>query len=124
MTLEIRPCLWLGLLACMTLFAPDFTFAQALYKCVGPDGRVAYQQTPCAGPGSKLDVTVPSGYEGGGASPAGSGTSQPAPVKSKDEASAPSAVTLPLPNPPLRARGRLNGWPKSGDRLVEGMSPR
>ena len=112
------------LLGCSTLALATLAFAQSMYKCTGADGRISYQQTPCAGTGKALDVTIPSGYQGGaaqgnavpGAATASSGSANSA------DTGAPAGV--PPVDPPLQARGRLNGWPKSGDGLVEGMAPR
>lgn len=42
----------------LALAAPDAP-AQALYKCTSPEGRITYQETPCATAGSQKRLDAP-----------------------------------------------------------------
>src|SRR5690348_7387363 len=97
--------------------------AQSLFKCVGSDGHVSYQQRPCVGSGKAIDAT-PANEE---VKPATS-VAVPVPKASRSPTSSgvasANSVTTDVPGgPPPQAKGRLDGWPHSGDGLVQGMSP-
>ena len=73
-----------------TLFAAALLIAApawAINKCKGPDGKVAFQDAPCAGQGEKVEVRPASGY------------AVRAPV-SAASAPAPAATTPPLAQQP------------------------
>ncbi|WP_428002918.1 DUF4124 domain-containing protein [Acidovorax sp.] len=86
--------------ACLALAAPVW----AINKCTGPDGKVSFQDAPCAGSGKgeKVEVRLSSSGIGmaapGAAAPAASpasGASAAAPAAGA--ASAPAAATAPAP---------------------------
>lgn len=90
--------LFLGTAACLVLAAP----AWAINKCTGPDGKVSFQDAPCAGAGKgeKVEVRLSSsGIGTAAAAPAAatpaSGASAAAPAAGA--ASAPAAATAPAP---------------------------
>ena len=110
---------------CTLLVLAPTPMAQSLYKCVGAGGRVAYQQNPCPGAGTKLEVSVPSGMGTAPAATPGPASANSPVATDKPKDTVPAAAESSLPSrPPVQARGRLDGWPKSGDGLSEGMSPR
>ncbi len=51
----IKPTIFLA--AALTAVMPSW----AINKCIGPDGKVAFQDAPCAGQGQKIDVKPASG---------------------------------------------------------------
>ena len=117
---------WLSVIA-LSLAIATSASAQTMYKCVGADGKVSYQQTPCAGAGKKIEVdpAQSSGVQLNSSPAVSSGTDgESVTVPSRTTPSAipprPQAAPLPASLPP-RAAGRLDGWPKSGHGLVEGM---
>ncbi len=88
--------------ACLALAAPVW----AINKCTGPDGKVSFQDAPCAGSGKgeKVEVRLSSSGIGAAAPAAGaaaptastaSGASAAAPAAGA--ASAPAAATAPAP---------------------------
>lgn len=50
----------------------NFKEAQAINKCIGADGKVAFQDAPCTGNGEKMDVRPASGHS----APAAAGEAQ------------------------------------------------
>jgi len=44
----------LAALACLLALAAGGTFAQTIYKCKGPDGRITYSSLACAGEGEAI----------------------------------------------------------------------
>ena len=96
--------MFLGTAACLALAAP----AWAINKCTGPDGKVSFQDAPCAGggKGEKVEVRLSSSGIGTAApaaaappvaSPA-SGASAAAPAASAPSTPAtPAATTAPAP---------------------------
>ncbi len=71
MNLPLQLCALL--LALLASLAPATAAAQSLYKCTGPGGQVAFQQTPCTGAGKaeQLQVPAPNIVEGNPAGEAG-----------------------------------------------------
>ena len=51
----IKPTIFLA--AALTAVMPSW----AINKCIGADGKVAFQDAPCAGQGQKIDVKPASG---------------------------------------------------------------
>jgi hypothetical protein len=115
---------FLGLLVGALLWT-SLAPAQSMYRCVGADNRVTYQQRPCAGTGASIDVRPASGTTVEASQSEGTGKSAAAPPKVAPLPPTSTATPLPdLPDvPPPQARGRLDGWPKSGEGLVKGMQP-
>lgn len=105
------------------LMWPGLTAAQSMYKCVGPDNRVTYQQKPCGGAGTSIDVRPAAGMGAQANEPDPSTNAAAAVPKTQNPEAA--SVSVPLPSIPdtalSRARGRLDGRPKSGGGLVEHM---
>lgn len=63
--MEGRSCGWgaggalkscAGALAAVLSWLPGATHAGEVFRCSGPDGNVSFQQTPCAGAGSRVQV--------------------------------------------------------------------
>lgn len=71
----------------------------AINKCKGPDGKVVFQDAPCAGQGEKLDVRPASGHAARAPSPA---PSAPAPAQIAAPAPAP-ATPVPAPAAPVKS---------------------
>lgn len=67
--------------------------AWAINKCTGPDGKVAYQDAPCAGKGETVEVRPSSGL----VLPKG------VPTKLPVAADAPAANVLPPPTAPIQS---------------------
>ena len=94
----IKPLIFVG--ATLLAMAP----AWAVNKCTGPDGKVAFQDAPCAGKGEKVDVRPASGSVGTAAPvvqpTAPTATAQtPAPTTAPQQpaaAQAPSVASSPL----------------------------
>lgn len=82
--------------ALATLSAP----AWAINKCTGPDGKVAYQEAPCAGRGEAVKVWVSPGQ-------APSNPEPDKPVAPAAPASAPSAAPAPAPAPKTPVKSAL-----------------
>lgn len=105
--------LFLGTAACLALAAP----AWAINKCTGPDGKVSFQDAPCAGAGKgeKIEVRLSSsGIGTAAAAPAAatpaSGASAAAPAAGA--ASAPATATAP----PARKEGAFGEtWRRKTD---------
>lgn len=75
--------------------------AWAIHKCTRPDGRVTFQDTPCAGQGEKIEVRPASGparMAAPAAAPQPPGASDRAPTLL---APAPAAAPLPAPPAPV-----------------------
>ncbi|NMM75362.1 hypothetical protein B2J88_20145 [Rhodococcus sp. SRB_17] len=76
----------------------------AVNKCTGPDGKVSFQDGPCAGKGEKLDVRPASG----GARAAVPERSLQAPMPPADAAlPLPGAAVLPTPTAPIATKSLL-----------------
>lgn len=79
--------------AALLLVAP----AWAVNKCTGPDGKVVFQDAPCAGKGEKLDVRPASGTASAAAPISASSVNAPAPPAPAVPAQpAPTAVKSPI----------------------------
>ena len=79
-------------LAAMLIAAP----AWAVNKCTGPDGKVSYQEQPCAGQGGELKIR-----------PQGNPTPTPAPAKTASPlaaSTAPAAPAAPVVPQPAQAQ--------------------
>lgn len=90
--------LFLGTAACLALAAP----AWAINKCTGPDGKVSFQDAPCAGAGKGEKVEVRLSSSGIGTAAAAPAAATPASSASAatpaaGAASAPAAATAPAP---------------------------
>lgn len=101
--------------------------ADTLFKCVSNESRTTYQQRPCDG-GATSTLSTKGGERSGSEDATQSVKvpfpSQPPPVATVAPlvVSKSPAALLPASVPP-QARGRLEGWPATGDGLVAGMSP-
>jgi len=109
-----------------TCFALAPLAAETVYRCVGLDGKVSFQQRKCEAAGEAVDVSpanrqvkVPERPDEFVRVPSAKGreTSKAAAEKSLDVEATPSIDVLQF------ARGRLDGFPKLGHRLTVGMPP-
>lgn len=103
---------------------PGPAAAQSMYKCVGADNRITYQQKPCVGAGTSVDVTPATGTGGTTSQPETSPNAEKAaPKTSSPEVQPVAGPPATIPESALsRAKGRLDGRPKSGGGLTEHMS--
>lgn len=84
----------MGLLAAVLIAASP---AWAVNKCTGPDGKVAFQDAPCAGKGEKIVVRPASGLPGANAPAAPSLGALPTAAAPAAAAPAPVAPAAPAP---------------------------
>lgn len=89
--------------ACASMAAP----AWAVNKCTGPDGKVSFQDAPCAGKGEKLEVRPAAGAAP--IRPAGPVQPQAAvPAAAASAPAAPQPQQLPQAAPAAPAKSALN----------------
>lgn len=92
--------MYIRTLLTVALFAA--TPAWAVNKCIGPDGKVVFQDAPCTGKGEKLDVRPASGAARAAApaapisAPSASAAAPPATAVPAQPAPAPTAAKSPL----------------------------
>lgn len=75
--------------------------AWAINKCTGADGKLVFQDAPCAGKGEAIDVRPASGHSARAPSP----VSTPAPAQAT--APAPAAPPVPAPAAPVKSAVEL-----------------
>ena len=85
------PAVFLG--AALLAAAP----AWAINKCTGADGKVVFQDAPCAGKGETLDVRPASGHAARVPSPV------PTPVSAQATTPAPATPPVPAPAAPVKS---------------------
>lgn len=99
-----------GCALALALLAPP---AWAVNKCTGADGRVTFQDAPCAGRGEALDIRPASGM----APPARAQTAPPPPAAAVAPAPAPPAPAAPAVAPARSALERM------ADRCLDWYKP-
>jgi hypothetical protein len=118
-----RAVLLLALIAGASAVGTADAGAQAIVRCTDSNGRVVYQSKPCDGQGGGRPVDVTNATSSGKVDPPAEPVPVPVPAaKAATKANAPATTGLPA-TPPAIARGRLDGYPKEGFGLREGMLP-
>jgi hypothetical protein len=98
--------------------------AQSIYRCTDAGGRVVYQSKRCDAQGGGRRVDETNAATSGSVDTPPATVAVPAPIPSKPTEKPAPATTADLPaTPPAGARGRLDGYPKEGHGLKEGMPP-
>ena len=88
-----RKVVFVALAICVAFFFVLLQQAWAVNKCTGPDGKVAFQDAPCAGKGERLEVRPASGHA------AAAAAAPSAPAAAQPLAAQPAAAPVPAPAP-------------------------
>lgn len=100
---------------CAALLSTAFP-GWAVNKCIGPDGKVAFQDAPCVGKGEKLDVRPASG-----AAITSAPTAQPKTPAPQAAQSAVPALNAPPVQPPASQKSQ---WAREADMCLAWYQPR
>ncbi|MEG0920640.1 MAG: hypothetical protein RSG22_04430 [Comamonas sp.] len=96
-------------LAAMWIAAP----AWAINKCTGPDGKVSYQEQPCAGQGGELKIR-----------PQGNPTPTPAPAKTASPVAGSASTAPAAPVTPQHAQAPKSELQMQADQCLAYYKPK